>query len=792
MKKSATKNIIFCVLFILCVAVICGVIVYIIFSNKDENTPPTSPTVCTVTFDSCGGKEIESITVNVGETIERPVPTRDNYDFMGWYIDISYTEKFDFDTPITEDITLYAKWSDDLSELYDFVFSTDFTSYGIAGYNGESSDIILPSEYKELDVVFINTNAFKDNQFIVNLTISDPIKYIYDSAFEDCVNLISIEISDSVVSIGESAFAGCTSLSELVLPESITTIGEKAFSYCYSLKDVQILGDITYFGNSAFYDCQGIEIIYFASTTTGDYQSDGDNYIFYNAGISGNGITLTLTADAVIPTGLFVPNQNSNYPKITTIFFKDETASISSTEFNRMPYLTSITVPDSVRYIEVGIFDETPWYQAQPDGVVYIDNIVYGYKGSLSSNVVIADNVVAFGNPIFSGVSGSMESLTLPFVGMSVDATGKDAVFGSIFGETEYSNGTPIQQQYNTSEFAIFYITSSLEAVIINGENIGNYAFHGCENLTKVTIGEEVTNIGNYAFYECAKLTEITIPNSVISIGISAFYRCTNLKTATINSGSISNYAFYNCTSLTELTIGEGVTYIGVSVFYNSTALTNIKFNARNCEDLINGNYAFNNAGRSTEGITVIFGDSVEKIPNYLFCPYGSSEALNIAKILMGNNITSIGNFAFAYCTGFTEITIPDSVTSIGNSAFRNCTNLTKVTIGEKVANIGNYSFYNCTNLTEITIPNSVISIGSSTFRSCTNLTEVVIESEYVYDNLSSETSSCGYLGEYATTIKVLATIVENNSSNTYLNNDENFTKSQDGEYYVYEKVVGD
>ncbi len=47
----------------------------------------------------------------------------------------------------------------------------------------------------------------------------------------------------------------------------------------------------------------------------------------------------------------------------------------------------------------------------------------------------------------------------------------------------------------------------------------------------------------------------------------------------------------------------------------------------------------------------------------------------------IGNNVESIGNYAFAYCTGLTGVTIPDSVTDIGEGAFTDCSGLTSVTI---------------------------------------------------------------------------------------------------------------
>jgi len=64
-----------------------------------------------------------------------------------------------------------------------------------------------------------------------------------------------------------------------------------------------------------------------------------------------------------------------------------------------------------------------------------------------------------------------------------------------------------------------------------------------------------------------------------------------------------------------------------------------------------------------------------------------------------------IGNGAFSYCTGLTNISIPEGVTSIGNHAFYNCTKLTSIRIPENVTSIGEEAFSVCTSLTSITIP---------------------------------------------------------------------------------------
>ena len=98
-----------------------------------------------------------------------------------------------------------------------------------------------------------------------------------------------------------------------------------------------------------------------------------------------------------------------------------------------------------------------------------------------------------------------------------------------------------------------------------------------------------------------------------------------------------------------------------------------------------------------------------------------------VTSITIPDSVTSIGDFAFAYCNNLTSITIPDSVTSIGEYAFSRCSNLTSVTIGNSVTSIGTYAFNACYNLTSVTIPDSVTSIGSYAFIYCTSLTRITI-----------------------------------------------------------------
>ena len=65
--------------------------------------------------------------------------------------------------------------------------------------------------------------------------------------------------------------------------------------------------------------------------------------------------------------------------------------------------------------------------------------------------------------------------------------------------------------------------------------------------------------------------------------------------------------------------------------------------------------------------------------------------------------VTSIGDYAFCFCSGLTSVTIGNSVISIGEGAFYYCSGLTSVTIGNSVISIGEGAFYNCSALTSVT-----------------------------------------------------------------------------------------
>ncbi len=77
------------------------------------DTPtPTPTTTYTVTFNSNGGSAVNAQTIESGAKATKPTdPTREGYTFGGWYTDEACTQAFNFDTAISANITLYAKWT---------------------------------------------------------------------------------------------------------------------------------------------------------------------------------------------------------------------------------------------------------------------------------------------------------------------------------------------------------------------------------------------------------------------------------------------------------------------------------------------------------------------------------------------------------------------------------------------------------------------------------------------------------------------------------------------------------
>lgn len=509
--------------------------------------------------------------------------------------------------------------------------------------------------------------------------------------------------SYSVTSIGSAAFYYCSNLTSVTIPNSVMTIGGNAFSGCSGLTTMIIPNSVTSIEDWAFYGCSSL-------------------------------IYLT------IPYGVI---------------------SIGNNVFYGCTSLLSIEIPNSVTNIGKSAFFETGWYNNQPDGILYLDNWLIGYKGEKPlgnlaisegtrciaggaltdcndlTSVTIPNTVISIGDGAFSGCSG-LTSVTIP---NSVTNIGE--------GAFQNCSGLPsltIPNSVTTIGDGAFGECSSLISITIpnNMTSIGQGMFSGCSSLAKITIPNTVTNIGGSAFYGCSSLSSITIPDRVSKIGSHAFFRCYALATVNIPNGvtSIEGHVFRECRNLTTISIPTSVTKIEEFAFYGCKSLNSITI-----PDNVNeiGWAAFDGCSSLT---TISIPTSLTRIAdgeyydgNYRGVFSGCS---SLTSITIPNNLSIIGKYAFYSCSSLKSVSIPNSVTSIGESAFEGCYELEMIKIPDELQIIKKATFKGCNSLKSLTIPAAVEFIYQEAFAGNNRMESVVAQPEnppFLYDNSFSNFS---------------------------------------------------
>ena len=106
---------------------------------------------------------------------------------------------------------------------------------------------------------------------------------------------------------------------------------------------------------------------------------------------------------------------------------------------------------------------------------------------------------------------------------------------------------------------------------------------------------------------------------------------------------------------------------------------------------------------------------------------YAFAYCSGLTSLTLPVGITSIGEFAFSGCSGLTSLTLPAGITSIGEYAFSGCSGLTSLNLPAGITSIDKYAFLDCSGLTSLTLPDGITSIGISAFAYCSGLTSLTL-----------------------------------------------------------------
>ena len=213
----------------------------------------------TVTFDSMGGSAVTAQEVIYNKKATSPSPTKTGLTLAGWYTSedsgttLSETA-FDFDTEITENLTLYAKWGVSVSSLSTYLenlpagdATTPNVLPAIAG--------LTTSNWTDIKTALrANSTKYVD---LSATTLPDGITSMSEG-FRDCTNLVAAPVIPDSATNMYCCFMGCTSLATApVIPDGVTSI-RSCFDHCTSLTAAPEIPDSVTNMKSCFERCTSL------------------------------------------------------------------------------------------------------------------------------------------------------------------------------------------------------------------------------------------------------------------------------------------------------------------------------------------------------------------------------------------------------------------------------------------------------------------------------------------------------------------------------------------------------
>lgn len=397
---------------------------------------------------------------------------------------------------------------------------------------------------------------------------------------------------------------------------------------------------------------------------------------------------------------LGVENAINYFTKNPNIYIPNTVRSIKSFAFYNQN-ISSINIPNSVKKISSGAFlmckDLVKIIVSES-----VDVIDEGFIAGCDNAVIYCE---AISKP--SGWNDNWNSSNYPVVWdyKNNNVADNGIIYGINLDGITYNlnpetNNAEVSLQDKTISGDIVIPTSVLyEEKTYSVNKILKNSFLNCINITSLTIPNSIAEIGSYAFSGCLNLNNVSYNSPADTSSSTQLFSdsgtndgfnitfgdsVTNISRNIFDSARVNIVDFGNAvttidssallsSTVKEIILGSSVQTIGADAFSSCYYLDKITYNCTSNIQISDTIPIFEDAGKNSQGIQVIFGNNVTVIPNNLFRSRVTKNYNKIKSVEFQSDILSIGKSAFKYCLDLDNINIPESVNDIGYNAFYRC-----------------------------------------------------------------------------------------------------------------------